>query len=70
MTRLLPLLELTKRRTRRLRRLELITTIHTTTTGTHSIIRVEIVSWEPCQILRENLGSPRNLESRNLTRKG
>ena len=45
MTRLLPLLELTKKRTRRLRRFELITTTHTTTTGTHSIIRVEIFSW-------------------------
>ena len=44
MTRLLPLLELTKRRTRRLRRFELITTTPTTT-KTHSIIRVEIKSW-------------------------
>ena len=41
MTRLLPLLELTKRKTRRLRRFELITTTPTTT-GTHSSSRVEI----------------------------
>ena len=44
MTRLLPLLELTKRRTRRLRRFELITTTPTTT-ETHSIIMVEIKIW-------------------------
>ena len=70
MTRLLPLLELTKRRTRRLRRFELIT-ITPTTTGTHSIIRVEKISWgKPSQILRDNLGSPKNLERRNLTRQG
>ena len=58
MTRLLPLLELTKRRTRRLRRFELIIITHTTTTGTHSIIRVEIFSWVALSNPEVQLGVP------------
>ena len=58
MTRLLPLLELTKRRPRRLRRFELITTTHTTTTGTHIIIRVEILSWGALPNPEVQLGVP------------
>ena len=65
-------LGLIKPRWTRLLWVELNSTASTTipTTGTHSIRRVDIISWELCQILRDNLGSPKEFGEEELDQAG